>query len=301
MPPYIPFYIESKLGETLLSNLYLPTSISTILPVERNSIYTFSKELSIRNHDRYDKIKELILEDRDPEDLFFMKRDMVRYPKAIRDCLRIAEDLYNIQKIEGAYYNLGAQIEEKLLKGKIIVNKLGSIEFKMNNTDTRLSFHQSSAIVKTLASLVIYLKHIAEENTLIIIDEPEMNLHPENQIILTRIFAKLINSGLRLLISTDSDYIVRELNNLIMIGSLKKEKGDNYSDDLPLKYKENGETEYYIFKEDIKAYMFQYNGDPKCTVTNIPIDRTGFSLETFDTTIDELNTNSDNLYDLLNE
>ena len=66
----------------------------------------------------------------------------------------------------------------------------------------------TSSIVKTMSSLILYLKHLARKNDLVIIDEPEMNLHPDNQILLTRIFAELVNKGLRIVISTHSDYFV---------------------------------------------------------------------------------------------
>ena len=75
----------------------------------------------------------------------------------------------------------------------------------------------TASIIKTLSSLVVYLKHIANFNDLIIIDEPEINLHPSNQIIIARLLARLANKGFRLLISTHSDYIVREFNNLVIL------------------------------------------------------------------------------------
>lgn len=84
----------------------------------------------------------------------------------------------------------------------------------------RLPFHLSSSIVKTMASLVIYLRHIARIGDVLIIDEPEMNFHPDVQVVLARIFAILATRGLRIVVSTHSDYIIRELNNLIMADAI---------------------------------------------------------------------------------
>ena len=50
------------------------------------------------------------------------------------------------------------------------------------------------------------------------IDEPELNIHPENQRHIARLLARLVNAGLRIVISTHSDYIVREFNSLLMLG-----------------------------------------------------------------------------------
>lgn len=149
----------------------------------------------------------------------------------------------------------------------------------------------SASIVKTLSSLIFYLKHIATKNELIIIDEPELNLHPNNQIYLTRIFAKLINKGFRLLISTHSDYIIRELNNLIMASSEKEEtqkivKKLGYQDDEKLK------------SDNVSAYLFNYKSDKAryVTVSPIQVDDTGFDVETIDETVEKLNNVSEELF-----
>ena len=49
------------------------------------------------------------------------------------------------------------------------------------------------------------------------VDEPELNLHPENQRRIARLFARLVNLGVKVFITTHSDYIVKELNTLIML------------------------------------------------------------------------------------
>ena len=56
------------------------------------------------------------------------------------------------------------------------------------------------------------------------IDEPELNIHPENQREIARLLARLVNAGLNIVISTHSDYIVRELNSLIMLSGDKNQK-----------------------------------------------------------------------------
>lgn len=287
----------SYLDIVLMSRIYslisfYPISSSTIFPVERNSIYTFSNELSIRKNDAFDQLQALSSKkEYDMLDLYF--RRSTRYPQPIRDGLEVAEDLSNIQQRNSEYYDFAEEIEKDLLKGKVIITKEGEVQFVSDKAKSiKLSFHQSSSIVKTLASLVIYLKHLAVSNDLLIIDEPELNLHPNNQVLLTRIFARLINKGLRIIISTHSDYIVREINNLIMV---------SYdSDDIrdlaynAFKYKEDEK----INIEDIGAYMFNFKNDTsrQVEVKPIKIDKNGFEVSTLDNTIEELNKRSDELY-----
>jgi len=49
------------------------------------------------------------------------------------------------------------------------------------------------------------------------LDEPELNLHPANQRRLARFIAALINAGVKVFLTTHSDYIVKEFNTLIML------------------------------------------------------------------------------------
>lgn len=282
----------------LLSRIYsilsfYPIVSSTIFPVERNSIYTFSEELSIRNNDRYEMIKELSSKkDINPLDLFF--KPNTRYPQPIRDGLKVAENLENIQKLSSPYFEFASEIEKELLNGKVTITSEGNVEFSSDKAPrVKLSFHQSSSIVKTLSSLVIYLKHLATKDDLVIINEPELNLHPDNQVRLSKIFSRLINQGIRLVISTHSDYIVREINNLIMISSI-----NNDSKISSLAVELNYQKDEYINLNDFKAYLFKYkNSNARQTeVTPIKFDKNGFDVETLDKTIEDLNDRSNQLF-----
>ncbi len=76
-----------------------------------------------------------------------------------------------------------------------------------------------SSMVKELAPLVLYLRYLARPGELIVIDEPEMNLHPRAQAQVAELLAMLVNAGLHLLITTHSPYIVDHLGNLMAAAS----------------------------------------------------------------------------------
>ena len=76
----------------------------------------------------------------------------------------------------------------------------------------------------TPGSCYVCLKYMVGENDFLIIDEPESYLHPENQRRLTQILAIAANIGIRIMITTHSDYILNELSLLIMMGFRKTEK-----------------------------------------------------------------------------
>ena len=281
----------------LVSKLYsliafYPFTSSHILPVERNSIYTFSKELSIQKQEFFDRAKELGNKKNSKDPFHWLMRRSSRYPMPIRDGLEIAEDLYNYTKTKTEFYEFAEEIENELLQGKIIITKDGDVQFaSVKAKRKRIPIHLTASIVKTLSSLIFYLKHIATKNELIIIDEPELNLHPNNQVYLTRIFAKLIDKGFRVLISTHSDYIIRELNNLIMASS--KNKGVSETA-LKLGYTNDMKLESNL----IGAYLFNFKNKSSrsVTVSPIKITETGFDVETIDNTVESLNEISEELF-----
>ncbi|MBE7649265.1 ATP-binding protein [Tenacibaculum finnmarkense] len=280
----------------LLSKIYSliafhPFTSSYILPVERNSIYTFSKELSIQKQEFLERAQELgSKKSKDPFHYFLKKS--TRYPMPIKDGLEIAEDLTNYSKTKSEFYEFALEIENELLQGEVILTKDGDVQFKSNKAKSkRIPIHLTASIVKTLSSLIFYLKYIATKNELIIIDEPELNLHPNNQVTLTRFFAKLINKGFRILISTHSDYIIREINNLIMASSSKKGVKEiatkqGYTEDIKLSH------------NDVNAYLFNYKTEKSRNVSiqEIDVTETGFDVNTIDKTVDELNEISEELF-----
>lgn len=268
---------------------FYPISNSSIFPVERNSIYTFNKELSIKRNLLIDQMQELSANKKlNPWDL--LEKRSTRYPLAVRDCLEVADDLVNLQNRKSPYFEFADELENELLKGKVFVSKDGEVQYSsVKAKSIKLPIHLSASIVKTLSSLTFYLRHLAKNNDLIIIDEPELNLHPDSQIILTRIFARLINKGFRLLISTHSDYIIRELNNLIMLSSATDDIAEVAQS---LGYKD-GE---YISCNDVSAYLFNQKGRGKITVKEIPVSDVGFEVETIDKAIKSLNNSSEELF-----
>ena len=283
--------IRYKLYTHICSLLaFYPITSSCIFPVERNSIYTFNKELSIQRNVLIDQMQELSSKKNyNPFDILFKRT--TRYPMAVRDGLEIADDLINIQNRKSRYYSFADELEKELLHGKVSISKDGEVLFASEKAKTtRIPIHLTASIVKTLASLTFYLRYWAKENDLIIIDEPELNLHPDSQIVLARIFARLLNNGFRLLISTHSDYIIRELNNLIMLSEVRPE--------IAQKARELGQyrEDEYISASEVSAYLFNYQKRGKVVVKSIEVSDAGFEVATIDEAISRLNAVSEELY-----
>jgi predicted ATPase len=273
-------FIAERIFNILIDFIFPKTYIA---PAERIAINIFAKELSLKRNILVDKLLELkdVGKDDDPFDL--IKRRATRYPSPVRDSLEISEDLNNFKKNNSDFEHFADEIEKEILKGKVLISKEGDVQFKPDKAKSlKLPIHLTASVVKSLSNLVIYFRHLATEGDFIIIDEPELNLHPDNQVIIARIIAKIVNKGFKVLISTHSDYIIRELNNLIMLKNKPNfAKKYNYEEDSLLTY------------QNIGAILFNYNS--RKTI-NLEVTETGFEVETIDNVINELNERSEDLF-----
>ena len=262
-----------------------------ILPVERNSIYTFNKELSLSRNNLIDEILQLPTKDAfDP--FSYVRKASKRYPLAIKDAINIANDLADLKKHKGEYYDVALEIEKQLLGGSVDISSEGDVVFYNNSSSTkkegRLPIHMTASLVKTLSSFIFFLKYQAHEGQLIIIDEPEMNFHPDSQIILVSIIVKLLHKGLRFLISTHSDYIIREFNKLMMLDAVRKLHLANakiYPDMISLP------------SEDVNAYYFYFKNlrSKRVVVDRLHVDFDGICVPSIDKVVEAQNAMIDEL------
>ena len=143
-----------------------------------------------------------------------------------------------------------------------------------------LALPESSSTVRSLAELYFYLKHCASPGQLLMFDEPELNLHPSNQRLLAQLLAVLVNSGIKVFVTTHSDYFVRELNALIRIGSIKPRARS-----LLLK-KYDIDKKCVLSESKVKIYMLQ---DGHTYPIEFDPDSRAFGIPSFDDTIDHFN------------
>ena len=125
-----------------------------------------------------------------------------------------------------------------------------------------LSLTNSSSMVSELAPVVLYLREVLESGDLLIVEEPESHLHPEMQVEFTRILAKAVRSGVRVLITTHSEWVLEELANLIRLSELPEERRDGIEGaDVALEHSEVG------------AWFFNSGEEGKGSVVReIPLD-----------------------------
>ena len=151
---------------------------------------------------------------------------------------------------------------------------------------------ESSSAVRSLLDLGFYLRHCAEPGDLLMIDEPELNLHPENQRRVARLLARLVNLGIKVFITTHSDYIIKELNTLIMLNHDKPHlkriaEVEGYQQNELL----NADQIKVYIAEEAPVLLDGKTRKTKCqTLTPADIDpEMGIEARSFDKTIDTMN------------
>ena len=276
--------VKDILSKVIFKQLF---SNSFLLPAERTGLNLFYKELgrertTLLHHLQQPNIDMMDL----VKDLF-----VSRYSQPIGDYLDFLNDIHNLKKLKSSYRDLANDIQKEILQGKYKVEKDGIyfVPYKngtnRDNFNSKISLHMTSSTVKTFFSLVFYLEHLAQKGYTLIIDEPELNLHPDNQRKIARILAKLVNRGVKVLVSTHSDYFIRELNNLIMLNENIKNR-----DELLEKYEY---TKDMLLEQDkIEAYLFDKNSIQKLEKDSSE----GIHVSTFDEVINRLNESSEDIY-----
>ena len=141
-----------------------------------------------------------------------------------------------------------------------------------------IPLHLASSSARGLSDLYFYSRHTASQNHLLIMDEPESHLDTANQLRLARILAHFVRAGIKVLITTHSDYLIKEVNNLVMLSQLDSTRRKTLSRKLGYSKDEQ------LPPESIKAYVADGNNLQSCTV-----DRLGIDMPVFDTTIDRVN------------
>jgi len=96
------------------------------------------------------------------------------------------------------------------------------------------------------------------------------------------------------LITTHSDYIVKELGNLVMLSNNFKGKKSILR---KYKYKE----EQFLSPSQLKVYIANNGTIDNGTIENVYVDsKSGIEIETFDKVINEMNSSSEDIYFSIN-
>ena len=128
--------------------------------------------------------------------------------------------------------------------------------------DIRLT--QASSMVSELAPVVLLVRDSVRAGDTLLIDEPEAHLHPAAQTEMATFLARLVRAGVRVVITTHSDWLLQEIGNLMRAGALSEKTGET-----------EASSEGELRPSDVGVWLFDREKNAEgSTIREIPFDPT---------------------------
>lgn len=183
---------------------------------------------------------------------------------------------------EEAYDRLASNLERQIMRGEVRVEQgqisYPSFVYRPDGWKRNLPLMNVSSMVSELAPVALYLRHVVQPGDLLIIEEPEAHLHPEMQVEFTRLLASAVQAGVRILITTHSEWVLEELANLVRLSELPAERRQGIDD-----------PDIALTPDQVGAWLFEHDAERKGSVVkeiNLEVEAgtfpSGFGLVTED-------------------
>ena len=182
-------------------------------------------------------------------------------------------------------YDLSDRLENEVLGGTIWteVPEIGIPRFtyQPKGWKERMPLMNASSMVSELAPVVLYLRRVVRPGDVLIIEEPESHLHPGMQVEFIRLLAAAVRAGVRIMLTTHSEWVLEELANLVRLS------------DLPESQREGvGGADVALTREDVGVWLFRHEDPLGGSVVNeikLDVDSGGFPTEYDDVAIGTYN------------
>ena len=242
--------IEGKIIELLINKnaIYMP-STRLFLPSFYKYIYTIEKEFKDAMLGNIGQITNLNKKYFDSS-----------YTQCVDDL--ISRLVFQVEKPNKN--NVYLQELENLIEGNISVDKaevFDMVDLSYTHKDgQKLPMYLSSSMVNQLVTVYLYFKYWFKESgeNFLLLDEPEMNLHPEKKIKLVETLLSFSSQN-KLLVATHSSSVAKSVINYIHLFDLQKKKDNGY---IKKFIDENNlcmRTDIGLNSNDIGIYYFNGN------------------------------------------
>ena len=184
----------------------------------------------------------------------------------LADFLERLIDLGHEESSTGVTAQLAERLEEGILGGAVGIRRstvgYPSFHYQPANWKKDLALMNTSSMVSELAPVVLYLRHVVHPGDVLIIEEPESHLHPAMQVAFTRFLATVVQKGVRVIITTHSEWVLETLANLVRLSEVDKSRRKDVSPDG-----------LALAPDQVGAWLFEKRKRPKGSVVReIPLD-----------------------------
>jgi hypothetical protein len=285
-------FVADAIADIVFSPLLPDVHISS---AERTGAAIFRKDLDLARSRMLEAISTIDSDALKKNPFLIFEQIDSGYAWPVRDNVDFVRQLESISKTSSLIATSKPEIIEAfeaVIGGSYKVTKEQGLIFQPKaGTKSRFTMNESSSCVRALLDIGFYLRCKAKPGDLFVIDEPELNLHPRNQRAFARLVVRLVNAGLKVFITTHSDYLIKEFNTLIMLAQKTE-----HTVQLQSKY-QYGDAEllepsrvrlYVTGLQKIPAVGKRSTRINTLKLATIHPDR-GIEVSTFDTTIEEMN------------
>ncbi len=207
--------LKSLINQNQQNNLKL--SLDTIIKIEidRNQNINSSNQFLIKKNiiffdsPVYIKIRKALQKCKNR-----FEKDDDKYLKGYPQYLDQLYEYIDKEYIDMADFNLISQEIQEIIKGKLEVSNSGDISYTNNNNTIPLSL--TAMGISNIGLIDLLLRNnIINKGSFLIMDEPEVHLHPEWQVVMAQILYKIAKNGANVIIATHSLDFLKAFENIL--------------------------------------------------------------------------------------
>ena len=194
--------------------------------------------------------------------------------------------------------DIAEALEKDTLAGRIravspsLPGSYPAFVYRPRGAERDIQLTQASSMVSELAPVVLLVRGSVRAGDTLLIDEPEAHLHPAAQTEMATFLAHLARAGVRVVITTHSDWLLQEIGNLMRAGALSEKTDET-----------EASSEGSLRPSDVGVWLFDREKDAEgSTIREIPFDHTeGIQPGDYEDVAERLYNRSADLQDRLEE
>lgn len=169
-------------------------------------------------------------------------------------------------------------LERDALHGSVERASISQFNYRPEHSDRSLPIQFASSVVGELLPLSLLLRR-ARLPALLVYEEPEAHLHPKFQRVIARVLVRLVNLGVKVVVTTHGDNFLQQINNLIKLHAAEDYQGLQGLTPTPstTPYEDSDR----LNPSDVAAYDFVRQEDGTTQVKPLEVRRDGIIAPTF--------------------